>query len=591
MMSSTLRAKRAAAAVDATRALGDASLIRRLAEFVGPGRADLEVALRETEAPQVTPLVFAVAVAPLRLVSKSWARTLSPSAIHGRAVAPARRLAAQVELPKGLAAYIAEHSDNGTYDHLSSGLSWHYLLRDSCSDCEHYWDDDILFETAAVLAWEPRPAPEELFARAKAALEFHCAATRWAGRPVRHPPPLFAGDPLLPELRRRFADALVQREWVVDVDTVTIGAEGSDRLVQFARELLPPGAIVDERPRVPNTKVPSPFAPSRVVSAMGLFAPETVLKNALRVVPLAFSAQCLLKEEDYADDQSPDLDERESIAFPGGFALTAAGELPASAYRGFGGGPVGAAVALEGAAAKEQEAIDALEVEEWDDEGVRTASIAALAASRAAYTAMAATLRRSSQTPALYALCSMRALVAARRAEPLEASGVALLCRAQLPREIFRTISSLIGDAAGVAADPNLVKMTRMRGAGWRGAVARDDDLVVMTGMDLFFDRVARTTTHPLEEAEDEDVSGGNESIVPRVVLTFRPTEDSWQQNHRRDLLVSGWLHGFEVFHGHEYGGRWPRKKETVLSRFRSKYHASAMPRQIPGGRVYTGRY
>jgi hypothetical protein len=540
-MPSTRRAKRAAAAVYATRALGDASLIRLLAEFVGPGRADLEDALRETEAPHVTPLVFAVAVAPLRLVSKSWARILSPRAIHGRAVAPARRLAAQIELSKGLAAFVAAEHD------ASPEESYDYVLRHA-----DYWEDDSLFQTASVLAWEPRPAPEELFARAKAGLQFQRAATSWAHQCE------CCADSRIPGLRGSFADALVQREWYVDVETVTIGSKGSDMLVQFARELLPPGVIFDERPEVPNVNVPGAFMHGARRAATSLLASETVLKNALRVVPLAFSAQCLLKEEDYAQD----YDERDSISFPGGFALTAAGELPASASRGFGGGAVGAAVAFEGAAAKEQEAIDALWVEQWD-EGLRTTSIAALAASRAALLAKAASLRRSSQTPLLYALCCMRGLVAARRAEPLEASGVALLCRAQLPPELFRTISSLIGDA---------------------GAVAGDADLVEMTRMDLGFDRVARTTTHPLEEAEDDDMWGGNESIVPRVTLTFEVPGASRDPHHT--LKVSGWLHGFEVFHDHDYG-RWPRKKETVLSLFRDKYRASAMPVQIPGDRRF----
>ena len=573
-MPSTRRAKRAAAAVYSNRALADKNLVRLLAEYAGPGRDhpvhatdDLEDALRETEAPHATPLVFAVAVAPLRLVSKDWAQALAPGAIHGRAFAPARRLAARIELPTGLAAIVASDvlAVGGTEEQC-----WDYILTEA-----NPWEDEGFYVTSSVLAWEPRPAHEELFARAQAGMAFQSAASTWGGSCECCSGPLISG------LRGSFADALVQREWLVNVSKVVLGdrhhGQGSslaavwDRhasLIQFARELLPPGSIMDEPPLAaqggapPTSAVPGNFSihALRASAMQNNILTKSCVNDAFRVIPLAFTTGDLRMEEAYASD----YDERESVCFPGGFVLTAAGECVPSASRGWEGGPVGAAVALEAVAANEQAALDELDVAEWD----ASRSIEALAASRAAYTAMAATLRRSSQTPALYALCSMRALVVARRAEPRGMSGVGLLCRADLPLDVFRLSASFIGDSGA--------------GAG------HQESLIRLDSVDIEFRRVPRSTTHP-KEGNLEDYYG-SESIVPRVEMIFRTG-----YGDTRQLRISGWLSGFTAYHDYDYDfrdDRSPDKKARVLragGALDDKFRASAMPPQVD--RQYLDRH
>ena len=112
--------------------------------------------------------------------------------------------------------------------------------------------------------------------------------------------------------------------------------------------------------------------------------------------------------------------------------LTAAGELPSSAYRHMGEGGVWAAHELECAAARDRRTAAGFPraTRSWDT----AKPVAALEASSAAYSAMAAACRRSSRLPVLYTLCAMRALVAAKRGE-LEPARAKARAHAKAQRE------------------------------------------------------------------------------------------------------------------------------------------------------------
>ena len=92
------------AATVAARPMEDAAFLRRLRLFAGSaGTSEVEDgALAEGAAETAGPLAQAIAQAPLRLVSKSWARMFSAAAIHADAFGAARRLLQPVEAAEGL---------------------------------------------------------------------------------------------------------------------------------------------------------------------------------------------------------------------------------------------------------------------------------------------------------------------------------------------------------------------------------------------------------------------------------------------------------------------------------------------------------
>ena len=106
---------------------------------------------------------------------------------------------------------------------------------------------------------------------------------------------------------------------------------------------------------------------------------------------------------------------------------------------------------LDRAAEHDELAAENLREEAWDT----TLPVAALEANSCALRAKAAACRRASTVPTLYALCTLRALVAARRAEA-PASGGALF-QPGLPTELFRRICLMIGDGGAPAREPGPV--------------------------------------------------------------------------------------------------------------------------------------
>ena len=517
-------------------------------------------ALSLPSAPAATPLMQAIALAPLRLVSKSWARVFSAEAIHADAFCTARRLLPPVEAPNGLANF-HHHLGPHTVPAESRG-AWELLLSDESRE--------VYCKASPVCAWEPRPAHEELVARAVAALDFHRAASMWAqtGWHGYETAPMNVSD---------FADALVGREWLVDVERVTVmGPDDDDAsVIRFAHELMPHNCD----PRLADAHEDG--KPRRIWRWL-------MRRRALRVVPFAYTVGEVCDKEGEEEWRGSNRDYRDYINFPSGGLvltagrdadgrfpddpyfdpqtlngdLTAAGELPSSAYRYMGEGAVWAAHELECAAARDRRTAAGFPTatRSWDT----AKPVAALQASSAAYSAMAAACRRSSRLPVLYTLCAMRALVAAKRARA-PASGVGLLCRASLlPRELFRRIC-LMAEGDG---DVNVENIALSR-------------IEVQFGQtDLWYD----------ENDEEEAAYWNNQSrcisrcthrrIFPRVVLTLH---DVTTRSH--ELKITGRLSGFDVLlpSSHRYDKCEPDAKRCVMNNLRkiAAYKATAMPKQV----------
>ena len=224
------------AATVAARPMEDAAFLRRLRLFAGSaGTSEVEGALAEGAAETAGPLVQAIAQAPLRLVSKSWARMFSAAAIHADAFGAARRLLQPVEAAEGLSRVFDQklnyvraefEGEESVPHHIGGGLVTHIPFADCAwRSALGYVPDGMHdeeqqgpeFATQPIFAWERRTAHEELIARATTGLEFHEAACSWdSGFDT---PGEYCNE--IQNLRKDFADALVQREWFVDVEDVT----------------------------------------------------------------------------------------------------------------------------------------------------------------------------------------------------------------------------------------------------------------------------------------------------------------------------------------------------------------------------------
>ena len=519
-------------------------------------------ALSLPSAPAATPLMQAIAVAPLRLVSKSWARVFSAEAIHADAFCTARRLLPPVEAPNGLA-NLHHHLGPHAVPAESRG-AWELLLSDESRE--------VYCKASPVCAWEPRPAHEELVARAVAALDFHRAASRWASG--------WHGYETAPVNVSDFADALVGREWLVDVERVTImgPVDGDASLIRFARELMPH-----------NCGGPRHFDPHELEDGKPRRIWRWLMRRrALRVVPFAYTLSEVQEKED-EESWHPNRDYRDYVNFPSGGLvltagrdadgrfpddpyfdpqtlngdLTAAGELPSSAYRHMGEGAVWAAHELECAAARDRRTAAGFPTatRSWDT----AKPVAALEASSAAYSAMAAACRRSSRLPVLYTLCAMRALVAAKRARA-PASGVGLLCRASLlPRELFRRIC-LMAEGDGDVNVENIALSRIEVKFGYNELYSDEDDSSDSSSSRSNRRRIVSRCTH--------------RRIFPRVVLTLH---DMTTRSH--ELKITGRLSGFEMLfpEGSGYHDCEPDAKRCVMNNLRkiAAYKATAMPKQV----------
>lgn len=386
-----------------------------------------------------------------------------------------------------------------------------------------------------------------------------------------------------------FADALVGREWSVDVERVTVeGPAGDDAsVIRFARELMPHNCDPDYFDAHTDGK------PRRLWRWL-------MKRKALRVVPFAYSVHKVLEKEEENSWGGAERDYCDYVDFPsGGLVLTgrsdahgrppdapyfnapvsdgeffnnlkttpqtsirAAGELPSSAYRHMGEGPVGAAADLEWAAARDRRVAAGLPkaTRSWDT----TKPVAALEASSAAFSAMAAACRRSSRTPVLYTLCALRALVTAKRAH-VPASGLGLLCRASLlPSELFRRICLMV-DGDGDVNVENIV-LSRIQ---------------VQFGIEeLYYD----------ENDEEEAAYWNKQSrvvsrvthrrIFPSVILHFH---DITTRTHQ--LKITGRLSGFDALVpcSYRYDACEPAAKLRVINNLRkiAAYKATAMPKQV----------
>ena len=402
------------------------------------------------------------------------------------------------------------------------------------------------FATQPIFAWERRPAHEELIARATTGLEFHEAACSWdSGFDT---PGEYCNE--IQNLRKDFADALVQREWFVDVEDVTCtkwvrGVEDFlDKLMPRWDEQL--GYLGETRRVEPARKV-------------------------FRVVPLAYSVAELAHERARGSlyNETPYGDRRACVEFHGGFVLTADGALPLLPSgdghgNGRGMGPGATAKVLERAAERDRRAAEELR----DEEGWNTAlATAALAASSAAFTAQAAACRRTSVAPTIYALCAMRALVAAGRAEVPEQSILGQFCGAGLPPELFRRIALMIGVGDERDASQGSAVLRRMEismekvDAPWGDWDKRENYC---------------TSDHGRDKWEKRRL------IIPQVVLKL--------DLHGQELEIKGRLSGFEVPCSHEtpyfgWGGRYyltDDKKKLMRNRKNfATYKKKALPLQI----------
>ena len=521
-------------------------------------------ALSLPSAPAATPLMQAIALAPLRLVSKSWARMFSAAAIHADAFCTARRLLPPVEAPNGLA-NLHHHLGPHAIPAESRG-AWEYLLSDESRE--------VYCKASPVCAWEPRPAHEELVARAVAALDFHRAASMWAqtGWHGYETAPMNVSD---------FADALVGREWLVDVERVTIMGPVDDdaSLTRFARELMPH-----------NCGGPRHFDPHELEDGKPRRIWRWLMRRrALRVVPFAYTLSEVHDKEGEEEWRGSNRDYRDYVNFPSGGLvltagrdtdgrfpddpyfdpqtlnsdLTAAGELPSSAYRHMGEGAVWAAHELECAAARDRRTAAGFPTatRSWDT----AKPVAALEASSAAYSAMAAACRRSSRLPVLHTLCAMRALVAAKRAHA-PASGVGLLCRASLlPRELFRRICLMAVGDGDVNVENIALSRIEVRFA-YNELYSDEDDSSDSSSSRSNRRRIVSRCTH--------------RRIFPRVVLTLH---DVTTRSH--ELKITGRLSGFEMLfpEGSGYHDCEPDAKRCVMNNLRkiAAYKAAAMPKQV----------
>ncbi len=518
-------------------------------------------ALSLPSAPAATPLMQAIAVAPLRLVSKSWARAFSAEAIHAEAFCTARRLLPPVEAPNGLAS-LHHHLGPHAVPAESRG-AWEYLLSDESRE--------VYCKASPVCAWEPRPAHEELVARAVAALDFHRAASMWAqtGWHGYETAPMNVSD---------FADALVGREWLVDVERVTVmGPDDDDAsVIRFAHELMPHNCD----PRLADAHEDG--KPRRIWRWL-------MRRRALRVVPFAYTLSEVHDKEGEEEWRGSNRDYRDYVNFPSGGLvltagrdangrfpddpyfdaqtlnsdLTAAGELPSSAYRHMGEGAVWAAHELECAAARDRRTAAGFPTatRSWDT----AKPVAALEASSAAYSAMAAACRRSSRLPVLHTLCTMRALVAAKRAHA-PASGVGLLCRASLlPRELFRRICLMAVGDGDVNVENIALSRIEVRFA-YNELYSDEDDSSDSSSSRSNRRRIVSRCTH--------------RRIFPRVVLTLH---DVTTRSH--ELKITGRLSGFEMLfpEGSGYHDCEPDAKRCVMNNLRkiAAYKATAMPKQV----------
>lgn len=426
-----------------THSLKDKAFLQRLASLASAGpttpsssrglyELDLEKALEEGQAETADALVTAVMQAPLRLVSKCWARVFSVNAIHSRYFCAARRLLTPVEAGQGLSRIFDEVAQ-----------AWHGMVAEDVWQCvlselmDYLDEEPSSLAPLSIFAWESRPAQEELFARAAAGLKFYSTASEFANTPSDGSNPY-----VIRGLRTDFCDALVQREWFVDVESVK--AEG-DHATRFARELMPAGSLV-----TPPIKQPGKI---QIVLSRGQELHEAErTRRAIRVVPFAYSAAKLADEVAHAERARQEWpDDRDYVSFCGGFALTADGNLPSLAHRNIDHGPARAAKLLERAAEQDQRAAENLREEAWDT----TLPVAALEANSCALRAKAAVCHRASTAPTLYALCTLRALVAARRAVAPAAYGT--LFRPSFPTELFRRICHMIGDGDTTAQVPGPV--------------------------------------------------------------------------------------------------------------------------------------
>ena len=554
------------AATVAARPMEDAAFLRRLRLFAGSaGTSEVEDgALAEGAAETAGPLAQAIAQAPLRLVSKSWARMFSAAAIHADAFGAARRLLQPVEAAEGLSRVfdqklnyvraefegeesVPHHTGGGPVTHIPfADCAWRSALGyvpDGMHDEEEQGPE---FATQPIFAWERRPAHEELIARATTGLEFHEAACSWdSGFDT---PGEYCNE--IQNLRKDFADALVQREWFVDVEDVTC-TKWVRGVEDFLDKLMPRW---DEQ--VGCSEMTRRAEPARKV---------------FRVVPLAYSVAELAHERARGSlyNETPYGDRRSCVEFHGGFVLTADGALPLLPSgdghgNGRGMGPGATAKVLERAAERDRRAAEELR----DEEGWNTAlATAALAASSAAFTAQAAACRRTSVAPTIYALCAMRALVAAGRAEVPEQSILGRFCSVGLPPELFRRIALMIGVGDERDASQGSAVLRRMEismekvDAPWGDWDKRENYC---------------TSDHGRDKWEKRRL------IIPQVVLKL--------DLHGQELEIKGRLSGFEVPCSHEtpyfgWGGRYyltDDKKKLMRNRKNfATYKKKALPLQI----------
>ena len=549
------------AATVAARPMEDAAFLRRLRLFAGSaGTSEVEGALAEGAAETAGPLVQAIAQAPLRLVSKSWARMFSAAAIHADAFGAARRLLQPVEAAEGLCRVFDQklndmraehegeesvpyHTGGGHFTHIPfADSAWRSVLGyvpDGMHDEEEQGPE---FATQPIFAWERRPAHEELIARATTGLEFHEAACSWdSGFDT---PGEYCNE--IQNLRKDFADALVQREWFVDVEDVTC-TKWVRGVEDFLDKLMP---CWDEQ--------------LGYLRRTGRAEPA---RKVFRVVPLAYSVAELAHERARGSlyNETPYGDRRACVEFHGGFVLTADGALPLlPSGDGRGMGPGAAAKVLDRAAERDRRAAEELR----DEEGWNTAlATAALAASSAAFTAQAAACRRTSVAPTIYALCAMRALVAAGRAEVPEQSILGRFCGVGLPPELFRRIALMIGVGAERDASQGSAVLRRME--------------ISMEKVDAPWGDWDKRENY----CTSDDRRDGWEKrrlIIPQVVLKL--------DLHGQELEIKGRLSGFEVPCSHEtpyfgWGGRYyltDDKKKLMRNRKNfATYKKKALPLQI----------
>ena len=306
---------------------------------------------------------------------------------------------------------------------------------------------------------------------------------------------------------------------------------------------------------------------------------DSVTPNALRVVP--------------SRDSYYDWYESTIWEWGAGFALRADGTLPADSWRGLGGGLGGALHRLEAVVAADGEALadeSSAACERLIEQLGRARRprsrehvLEEARARHAALRARAVELRRLATAPVCFELARIRALVLRGRAT---VSGTALERACRLPESLFRRVATLVGPLGERASghvrlaefqmDEGYLPLDR-KYPSWRfgrGAPDWVDE-----------DSQYKRAPSPKTPSWSDPVL-----MVPWVTLKFRVGHVEGDARYDKpELVISGWLSGFETFHDHgdyefqEGASQYQLAAEKLLKEptFR-KLRLAATPRQWP---------